>query len=395
MLAVLNSTLRPTERLVAMPIASAINDERAEAGCWVSVDTIAAQSGLDRRTVQRGLRELRDARILLVEERLGKSSVYRLDPRQIATRDGTPPVAGGRPSHGSVPPLPVAERRPGGGTAPPESKKKEKENEKGTENAATEFLVAPSPPVPGRKGRKPRPATSLQKYLDELKAAGEPFVPEDDAIRAFVEKAGIPERAFLAHVAEFKAQYTEDSSKRYSDWRAVLRKSVRGGWYRVWTKDRDSGQMIVTAQGQILIDGHAPAKVTFRRFVRESCAADGGAAVRAALAKARLDPSEHLIALVALDSIEDRQTGMPWTRYAEDWRTTLERAHDPSWRIVNEVQDGGGQRLDRYGRAARDEIANKGWFDVDAWIASVTESSSAEARPLAARRVEPKLQVAL
>lgn len=61
--------------------------------CWPAVDTICAETGLSRRTVQQNIRSMADSGLLTIQERTGRSSIYRLnvtsiDPEELAQAPG-------------------------------------------------------------------------------------------------------------------------------------------------------------------------------------------------------------------------------------------------------------------------------------------------------------------
>jgi hypothetical protein len=96
--------------------------------------------------------------------------------------------------------------------------------------------------------RAPRSDLTFAEWIETCKTSGERPVPESDSVFEYAEKAGLPLDYIVLHWKEFKASYAE-SSKRYKDWRAVYRKSVRGNWYRLWFFNAD-GVCTLTTQGQ-------------------------------------------------------------------------------------------------------------------------------------------------
>ncbi len=110
---------------------------------------------------------------------------------------------------------------------------------------------AKDPPVPpaGGKRRASRPqGKTFRGWLAEMKAKPEKPIPEGDPVFAYCDSIGLPQEFLTYHWREFKVQYT-DSDRRYSDWRRVLRVSVRRNWFRLWFADRD-GNMTLTTAGE-------------------------------------------------------------------------------------------------------------------------------------------------
>jgi hypothetical protein len=100
------------------------------------------------------------------------------------------------------------------------------------------------PPAP----KKARAAFSLQTFLAECKASGITPIPEDDPIFEYTKKTGIPDDFLHLQWREFLDRYRQPDAKRYKDWRAVFRKTVRGNWFRLWYVD-GNGQYALTTQG--------------------------------------------------------------------------------------------------------------------------------------------------
>lgn len=99
-----------------------------------------------------------------------------------------------------------------------------------------------------------KPLLGLRAWMAEVRAQGQPLIPEDDPVFDYAAKVGIP-REFLALAwAEFKVRHGGDGSdttkaKRYRDWRAVFRNAVRGNWLKVWFLDPATGQYGLTTVG--------------------------------------------------------------------------------------------------------------------------------------------------
>lgn len=99
--------------------------------------------------------------------------------------------------------------------------------------------------APSRK-RSAKQMTFVQ--WSESLPAGEKGVPESDPIFDYAEKIDLPYDFLALHWRVFMAKYC-DSPKRYADWRAVFRNSVRGNWFKLWFID-GSNQYLLTTQGR-------------------------------------------------------------------------------------------------------------------------------------------------
>ncbi len=106
---------------------------------------------------------------------------------------------------------------------------------------------AGDPQAARKRGRAPAPSVTFRTWLQRVTDADEDAIAPDDPVFAYAETAGIPGDFIALHWHEFKAHYLS-ADKRYKDWRAVFRKSVRGNWFRLWVM-RD-GQTVLTTVGQ-------------------------------------------------------------------------------------------------------------------------------------------------
>jgi hypothetical protein len=91
------------------------------------------------------------------------------------------------------------------------------------------------------KGAKP--PIGLKAWLDVLKAKGEKPIPEDDPVFAYAADAKIPTEFLRLAWLEFRHQYTQPNAKRYRDWRAHFRGSVRKNWQKLWYLNGDGYQL--------------------------------------------------------------------------------------------------------------------------------------------------------
>jgi hypothetical protein len=104
------------------------------------------------------------------------------------------------------------------------------------------------PPIPPKGVRTP--TLGLKAWLDSLKASGEKPIPPDDAVFAYADEVGIPHDFLRLAWLEFRHQHTQPNAKRYKDWRAHFRNSVRKNWGRLWWIDPASNTYQLTTVGQ-------------------------------------------------------------------------------------------------------------------------------------------------
>lgn len=107
-------------------------------------------------------------------------------------------------------------------------------------------------------GKPKRSAIGLPAYLKACKQQGVKPIAEDDTVFAYAEQAGIPLEFLRLHWLEFKARYSLPDAKRYKDWPAVHRKSVRGNWFKLWYIAGD-GNVVLTTVGEQARRVHAEA----------------------------------------------------------------------------------------------------------------------------------------
>lgn len=123
-----------------------------------------------------------------------------------------------------------------------QEQQQEQEQGKGHEGAPAQ--EAEAEPI-----RRKRSAIGLLSYLHACKQSGVKPVPETDTVFAYIEQVGIPLEFLRLHWLEFKARYCEPGAKRYKDWPAVHRKSVRGNWFKLWFIAPD-GHAALTTVGE-------------------------------------------------------------------------------------------------------------------------------------------------
>jgi hypothetical protein len=78
-----------------------------------------------------------------------------------------------------------------------------------------------------------KPDTTLAKFIEACKTAGEKPIPDDDPVFEYAEKVGIDHDMLACAWVEFKSRYLP-TTKRQKDWRAHFRNAVRCNWYKLW-----------------------------------------------------------------------------------------------------------------------------------------------------------------
>jgi hypothetical protein len=119
-----------------------------------------------------------------------------------------------------------------------------------------------NPPIPPAGGQpveqKRKAAVSLQTFLADCRSVGEKPIPDDDPVFAYADKVGLPAEFLSLHWREFKDRYLAPGAKRYTAWRTVMLKSVKGNWFKLWFVGND-GNYALTTVGQQAQRNHAEA----------------------------------------------------------------------------------------------------------------------------------------
>ncbi len=105
---------------------------------------------------------------------------------------------------------------------------------------------AGNPPQPPQGGSSP---IAFKTWIEQLKAIPEKPIPEGDPIFAYCESVGIPQEFLTLHWYRFKARHLK-AAKRYRDWRAHFRDSVRGNYERIWVLTEGKPAMLTTVGEQ-------------------------------------------------------------------------------------------------------------------------------------------------
>lgn len=102
------------------------------------------------------------------------------------------------------------------------------------------------------RARKHSKALPLGDWLAQCAASDVKAIPDDDPVRSYCARAGIPEDYMRLAWFEFKARYLEQTDKHYTDWRQVFRNAVRGNWLKLWYVNEDGQCQLTTAGKQAL-----------------------------------------------------------------------------------------------------------------------------------------------
>ena len=124
----------PTGRkLVLLSLCDNANDQGE---CYPSIATIARRCGMSERAVQGHLAELANAQILTREDRIGRSTVFRIHPRRICTPAESAPPQNLHPSPAESAPPPAESAPPTPAESAPITIIEPSLNPKGTVKAA-------------------------------------------------------------------------------------------------------------------------------------------------------------------------------------------------------------------------------------------------------------------
>lgn len=116
-----------------------------------------------------------------------------------------------------------------------------------TPEPVPEYKDPPIPPEGGK--RRQSKSTTFKTWVANVRAADDKPIPPGDPIFDYCDQVGLPQEFLTLHWREFKQQYAT-SDKRYSDWRRVLRVSVRRNWFRLWAIRGDGDPVLTTAGEQ-------------------------------------------------------------------------------------------------------------------------------------------------
>ncbi|MBZ8138848.1 hypothetical protein CLD22_02900 [Rubrivivax gelatinosus] len=82
------------------------------------------------------------------------------------------------------------------------------------------------------------PKVTLRSWLEAVRARGESAIDEGDPVQDWAVTVGLPNEFVGLGWRAFKRLYLEDrADKRYADWRAVFRRTMRENWLKLWWLD--------------------------------------------------------------------------------------------------------------------------------------------------------------
>lgn len=206
----------------------------SQGSAWPGITRIAGLVGAHRATAMRSVHRLEASGYVRVSRTNGRPNRYVPDlptSRTHATGStvatgsthAVEPVAPVRPdpSHACDPNLPI-------------------EHTQGTSDSGRASATAnPS----GAKSRRKSPSITLRSWIDSL-PEGERTVPADDPVFAYGHQIGLPPEFLKLAWEWFKGRYLGDqASKRYRDWRATFRNSVKGNWGKLWWLNGDDYEL--------------------------------------------------------------------------------------------------------------------------------------------------------
>lgn len=94
---------------------------------------------------------------------------------------------------------------------------------------------------------------TLAAYLSKCAETDTDAIPADDPIYAWAESVCLPGEYLELAWAWFKAKYGpggDRASKKYTDWRAVFRNSVKDNWGKLWAIDATGAYFLTTTGKQ-------------------------------------------------------------------------------------------------------------------------------------------------
>jgi hypothetical protein len=105
----------------------------------------------------------------------------------------------------------------------------------------------------GGNGEQPKAKAtskiSLDDFLVECRTAGEPAIPESDAVFAYADSIGLPhDFVALAWSQWFKPSYAAKKQVGVRGWRQTFRNCVEGNWPKYWYTA--NGEWLLTTAGK-------------------------------------------------------------------------------------------------------------------------------------------------
>ena len=90
----------------------------------------------------------------------------------------------------------------------------------------------------------------LAAFLAACDEAGEAAIPADDAVFAYAERIGLPEKFVALAWVWFKARYAAKRQAGVRGWRQTFRNAVEGNWPKFWFQAADGTWQLTTAGKQ-------------------------------------------------------------------------------------------------------------------------------------------------
>lgn len=237
--------LPASARHLLQVMASHCNHNRGDRSCKVSCNTLADETGQDRRTVLRNIDVLLAWHAIEASKRFGSTTTYTILPADNwrttgdtlppPTSDTMPPVAGApvAPVPVTSRPKPVTPRHQTGDTLPPEVSIKEKSRTRERGATHTPEVVDTPALSSSPKGEKANPVTmdtTMPEGLIPLIRKERPDLTDDDIERAFgtfkahnlnvaLKDAALKGKLLAWMMRERKAQTTQQDDGQVPGWR--------------------------------------------------------------------------------------------------------------------------------------------------------------------------------
>lgn len=125
---------------------------------------------------------------------------------------------------------------------------------KGEERNRTERNGEKENAVGKKRGRVAQPEHTFATFIDRCRTEGVEPIPADDPVYSYADSVGLQSDLVALAWEKFKTEYTEGTkaSKRYSDWRATFRNSVRDCWSEYWAMNA-AGEIFITSKGRFAL----------------------------------------------------------------------------------------------------------------------------------------------
>ncbi len=218
--------MSPSQKAVLVSLADQANDDGV---CWPSVGTLAMRTCLSERAVQTAIRWLQNVGLISIDERRGRSTVYRVTPAAYS-----PP----QEVHPRKPRTPAANSPAPANAAPPPPQHLHPTPAAPAPRTVIEPSVEPSPSQEARSAarREPlppaAPSASSQPGVDKTRGSRLPadwLLPRAWGEWALQERPELTAEQVRAMAAKFRDHWVALPGKdgRRADWFATWRNWVR------------------------------------------------------------------------------------------------------------------------------------------------------------------------